>query len=256
MLTNRPAFPRRCFLAASGAALAAPLLTPDPAAATSADAGERRPLGPDHQVAAGPRAIALTFDDGPNPLYTPGVLDVLARYRVRATFFMLGANVAKYPELARQIADEGHALGNHTWTHTNLDHLPAARIRDEIRRTQDVIAETTGRTPLLFRAPGGHFAPAALTICAELGLRPIAWSIDTVDWSRPGIDRIVRTVLDEVRTGSIVLHHDGSLSEHPYPEFEGDNDRSQTVAALAVYLPQLLCSGYRFTTVTPRCSFG
>ncbi|MFI9240688.1 polysaccharide deacetylase family protein [Streptomyces sp. NPDC053079] len=123
--SNRPAFTRRWLLAASGTALVAPLLGADPASATSAGAGNGRPSGPDHHVAAGPKTLALTFTDGPNPLYTPEVLAVLARYRIRATFFMMGANVAKYPHIARQVADAGHTLSNHTWTHPNLDHLPS-----------------------------------------------------------------------------------------------------------------------------------
>ncbi|MFJ9419676.1 polysaccharide deacetylase family protein [Streptomyces sp. NPDC101227] len=197
---------------------------------------------------AGPKVLALTFDDGPSPLYTPQVLAVLRRYHVVATFFMLGANVEKYPSTACRIAAEGHALGNHTWSHPRLDALPPARVREEIERTNDAIARTTGgRPPALFRAPGGHFAPAALAVCADLRLRPISWSVDPEDWSNPGTDHIVRNVLGHARTGSVILNHDGTLSTHATPEHEGRADRSQTIAALHAWLPQLLEDGYRFT---------
>nr|WP_239070141.1 MULTISPECIES: polysaccharide deacetylase family protein [unclassified Streptomyces] len=197
--------------------------------------------------------MALTFDDGPSPIYTPRVLRVLRRHGITATFFMLGANAEKYPWVVRQVVDEGHVLGNHTWSHPTLRTLTAAQVRDEIERTNDVLARTgRGRLPTLFRAPGGHFARAALQVCADLELRPISWSIDSADWTRPGVDRICDRVLSRAGTGSIVLHHDGSLSRSAVPEHGGPADRSQTVAALGCYLPRLLDTGYRFTTPVRR----
>ncbi|MDJ1135461.1 polysaccharide deacetylase family protein [Streptomyces iconiensis] len=241
---DRHLLTRRHLLGAGGAAL----LSPCAALSSSAARADALPEPARHDV-AGPKTLALTFDDGPSPLFTPGVLGVLARYGVPATFFMLGANVARYPASARQVAELGHALGNHAWSHPDLRDLPAPRVRDEIRRTQDVIGGTTGRTPTVFRAPYGRFTPTALAVCAELRLRPVSWSVDPADWSNPGVGRIVRTVLAEARTGSIVLHHDGTLSQGPYPESEGRHDRTQTVEALALYLPQLLDAGYRFTAL-------
>ncbi|WP_312018619.1 polysaccharide deacetylase family protein [Streptomyces sp. I05A-00742] len=239
---------RRGLLAAAGAALLPGLLAAGRARADG-------PPAPDRQVAAGPKTLALTFDDGPSPLHTPRVLDVLDRYDVPATFFVLGANVAAYPDVTRLIAGRGHALGNHTWAHPDLGTLSRARIRDEIVRTQDVVADATGRVPALFRAPGGHFVTAALEICADLRLRAVSWSVDPEDWSRPGVDHIVRTVLDGARTGAIVLHHDGSLvdpeGQNQQAERDPKTDRSQTVEALKTYLPRLLDAGYRFTTVPP-----
>ncbi|MGI5336353.1 polysaccharide deacetylase family protein [Streptomyces sp. CA-181903] len=239
---------RRRFLALGGALLA---LSPGPATAATGEGGAGSPLPvPQHHVTAGPKTVALTFDDGPSPLYTPRVLAVLARYGVPATFFLIGRNVVKYPDVAREILDQGHELGNHSWSHPDLTRLTRDRVRDEIRRTQDVIGDTTGRTPRVFRAPYGFFAPASLAVCARLRLRPVSWSVDTVDWSNPGVEHIVRTVETEAVTGSIVLHHDGTLSEGALPDREGNADRTQTVDALGFYLPRLIDAGYRFTTVS------
>lgn len=229
--------PRRGFLALGGAALFSLGAAPPPAGP-----------GPEKSVGGGSRVLALTFDDGPSPLFTPRVLAVLRRYRVPATFFMLGANAAAYPHVARQVAAEGHALGNHTWSHPNLDSLPLPEVRDQIGRTRDLLAEVSARPSVLFRAPGGHFSPHALTVCREFGLRPIGWSVDPRDWSNPGVGRITRTVLDGARGGAIVLQHDSVLIRGFVPEHEGRADRSQTVEALKIFLPRLLDAGYEFTT--------
>ncbi|GAA1234366.1 hypothetical protein GCM10009665_25730 [Kitasatospora nipponensis] len=194
---------------------------------------------------------ALTFDDGPSPRYTPQILALLRRFVDSATFFMIGANVEKYPDVARQVADEGHRLGNHTYSHPDLGKLSAARVRDEIQRTGDLIARATGTPPpTLFRAPGGYFTPASLAVCADLRLRPVSWSVDPQDWSNPGTDAIVRHVVAHTRTGSIVLEHDGCLTDRPIAP-GGPADRSQTVAALAAYLPRLIDAGLHFATVAP-----
>ncbi|MFI9100008.1 polysaccharide deacetylase family protein [Streptomyces fildesensis] len=250
MINDRNAPPGRRLLLAAGLSLLCP------GAVTRADAATDTP-GPvpevERLVQGGPMALALTFDDGPSPVYTPRVLAVLRRYGVTATFFMLGANAEKYPWVVRQVVEEGHVLGNHTWSHPTLRRLPAAEVRDEIQRTNDVLARTGGGPPpALFRAPGGHFVPAALRACAEFRLRAVRWSIDTADWTNPGVDRIADAVLSRAGTGSIVLHHDGFLSRSAVPEHEGRADRSQTVAALRCYLPQLLDRGYRFTTPVRR----
>ncbi|MEU7040815.1 polysaccharide deacetylase family protein [Streptomyces varsoviensis] len=246
MATDRNAVPRRRFLTGCGAGL---LSLSAVARAHAADgAAPPVPERPERTVRAGAKTLALTFDDGPSPLYTPRVLAVLARHGVRATFFMLGANVAKYPETVRQVAAAGHAIGNHSWSHPDLGALRPAQVRDQIRRTQNVIGRTAGRKPVLFRAPGGHFARAAMAECAALGLRPISWSVDPEDWSNPGSRVIADRVLANAGTGSIVLNHDGTLSGSDVPEHEGLADRTETIEALKVYLPRLKAAGYRFTT--------
>ncbi|NGO70661.1 polysaccharide deacetylase family protein [Streptomyces boncukensis] len=223
--------PRRRVLAAACGALLPPLAAPGTASAT----GPRLV----RHVSPGSKSLALTFDDGPSPRFTPRVLAVLARYRVPAAFFVLGSESALHPGTLRMVRDHGHTLGNHTWSHPNLDRLPARAVRDEIRRTQDAVTAITGLTPAFFRAPGGHFAPSSLAVCEELGLTPVSWAVDTRDWARPGVDGIVHAVMSGADTAPIVLHHDGG------------GDRSQTVEALDQYLPQLLGAGYTFTTLTP-----
>ncbi|WP_280723453.1 polysaccharide deacetylase family protein [Kitasatospora sp. MAA4] len=216
------------------------------------DRPEGAPDVPEYRLHAGPMTLALTFDDGPAPASTAQILATLRRYGVTATFFMIGANVAKYPDVVRQVADEGHRLGNHTWSHPDLGTLSAARIREELERTGEAVARA-GRTdpPKLFRAPYGNFSTASLAVAAELGLRPISWSVDPEDWSRPGTDAIVERVMTGARTGSIVLEHDGCLIDEAVPTPGGPADRTQTVDALARYLPQLVDAGYRFAAVGP-----
>ncbi|MFG2908758.1 polysaccharide deacetylase family protein [Kitasatospora sp. NPDC048286] len=181
------------------------------------------------------RAVALTIDDGPDPRHTPTVLALFEQYGVRATFFLIGENAVEHPALVREIADRGHHIANHTWTHPDLRHLPEGKVRDELERTSDLLQRTAGRQPTWFRAPGGDWSPTSLKVAADLGMRNMAWSVDPRDWARPGTSAIIDRVLKNVRPGSIVLNHDGG------------GDRSQTVAALKAYLPVLVDSGYSFT---------
>jgi len=184
----------------------------------------------------GPKAIALTIDDGPDPVYTPQVLALLARYRVTATFSMIGESVADDPALAREVASAGHQIVNHTWTHADLTRLTPGAVSTQITRANDMIASATGRRPALFRAPYGAWSPAVLERCQQLKLAPLDWSVDPRDWARPGVRSIVSTIMRTTRSGSIILEHDGG------------GDRSQTVAALTIALPRLLDAGYRFRT--------
>lgn len=182
----------------------------------------------------GPKVIALTIDDGPSPVYTPQILRLLARYRVTAAFSMIGQNASYYPGTAREVADAGHVIVNHTWDHANLARLSQPQVRAEITRAMDAIEAAAGARPAMFRAPYGAWSPAALEYCASAGLTPLDWSVDPRDWSRPGVSAIVRNIMRNTRTGSIILEHDGG------------GDRSQTVAALSIVIPRLLDEGYRF----------
>ena len=197
----------------------------------------RLPYGePMYRVEDGPKVVALTIDDGPSPVYTPQILRILRRYGVTASFSMIGLNAATYPGVAREVAEAGHMIVNHTWNHYNLRYMSAAGVWDEIARATDAIHAATGKHPSMFRAPYGVWAPAAFSYCAQAGLTPLAWSVDPRDWSRPGVRSIVRTVESDTRTGSVILEHDGG------------GNRSQTVAALKIWLPRLLDAGYQFTT--------
>jgi peptidoglycan-N-acetylglucosamine deacetylase len=186
---------------------------------------------------SGSREIALTFDDGPDPHYTPQVLEVLRRCRVRATFCVIGRDAAANAWLLNAIADAGHEIANHSWSHPLLTRMRSHEIYEQLARTCDVVDEAVGTAPVLARAPFGAWNERALKISASLGMSPLGWSVDTCDWKEPGTREITSTVLETVRPGAILLSHDGG------------GDRSQTVAALRDYLPRLLDSGY--TPVLP-----
>jgi peptidoglycan-N-acetylglucosamine deacetylase len=191
---------------------------------------------PMYYVDDGPKVVALTIDDGPSPVYTPEVLQVLNEYGVTASFSMIGENAAAYPAVARDVAAAGHMIVNHTWNHIDLTRMTTAAVRQEISRATDAIHSATGVQPAMFRAPYGYWSPAVFRCCAQAGLPPLDWSVDPRDWARPGVRSIVKTIMSTTHTGSIILEHDGG------------GDRSQTVAALKIWLPRLLDAGYRFTT--------
>jgi peptidoglycan/xylan/chitin deacetylase (PgdA/CDA1 family) len=180
--------------------------------------------------------IALTIDDGPSPVYTPQILRLLERYKITASFSMIGINVVSYPGVAREVAAAGHMIVNHTWTHQNLRFLSSAGVRDQMDYATDAIHRATGRLPHMFRAPYGVWSPTVLQWCEQTRMAPLAWSVDPRDWSRPGTGAIIRNIMRNTRSGSIILEHDGG------------GNRSQTVAALRVVLPRLVAAGFRFTT--------
>jgi peptidoglycan-N-acetylglucosamine deacetylase len=187
--------------------------------------------------AAGPRAVALTFDDGPNPEATPRVLDALAACDARATFFLLGRHVERWPALARRVAAEGHTVGNHGWHHRKLHRASPAFVRRDLSMGHDAIAEATGSAPRYFRAPHGFRAPWVSPIAAALGERTVGWSLGVWDTDQPGSDVIVGRTLDGVRSRSIVLLHDGD-------GYDPLGDRRQTADAVAPIVTGLRARGY------------
>ncbi|MFB7652881.1 MULTISPECIES: polysaccharide deacetylase family protein [unclassified Streptomyces] len=186
------------------------------------------------------RTMLLTFDDGPHPEYTPDILDTLAKYDVRATFFVCGEMADFNRDLLARMADEGHVVGNHTWSHPLLTTLSRRRVRSEMERTSEVIDKAYGEPPRWFRAPYGAWNRNAFRLGAELGMEPLAWTVDTLDWTTPGTRTIVDRVEDGAAPGVVVLSHDAG------------GDRSQSVRALRRYLPELLDDGYHLTV--PRRS--
>ncbi|OAH11059.1 peptidoglycan-N-acetylglucosamine deacetylase [Streptomyces jeddahensis] len=186
------------------------------------------------------RRMVLTFDDGPDPRYTPGILSTLRRHDVRAMFFVCGGMAAANKDLLREMADDGHVIGNHTWSHPLLTSLSRSAVRDEIESTSELIEKTVGEPPLWFRAPYGAWNRSTFQIGAELGMEPLAWTVDTEDWTTPGTGTIVTRVIDGAAPGVVVLSHDAG------------GDRSQSVAALRRYLPDLLKEGYGITVPRRR----
>ncbi|MFF0261290.1 polysaccharide deacetylase family protein [Streptomyces microflavus] len=180
-------------------------------------------------------SMVLSFDDGPDPLYTPDILATLRKHNVRAMFFVCGEMADANRDLLREMADDGHVVGNHSWSHPLVPGLTRAEIRDELGRTSEVVEATLGTAPLWYRAPYGAWNRNSFEIGADLGMEPMAWTVDTLDWTTPGTGTIVRRVLDGAAPGVVVLSHDAG------------GNRSQSVAALRRYLPGLLDEGYRIT---------
>jgi peptidoglycan-N-acetylglucosamine deacetylase len=180
--------------------------------------------------------VALTFDDGPHPKHTPEVLEILREYEVTAMFCVVGNQVVAHPDLVREIAAAGHALCNHTATHdVGLPDRDAAAIVDEIQRTQEaILAAVPDAQVSHYRAPGGNFAGNVNAVAQEHGLTPLAWSIDTRDWRRPGAAAIHDQVLGGLHPGAVILLHDGG------------GDRAGTVASLPGIITSVLDRGYEF----------
>ncbi|HET9171350.1 MAG TPA: polysaccharide deacetylase family protein [Actinospica sp.] len=186
----------------------------------------------------GPMAIALTLDDGPNPVYTPQVLDILRQYNIKATFNMIGQQVGANLSLVREVSAAGHVITNHTWDHADLSHLSYAQVLSQMDRCNDALANAN-QTPTIFRAPYGNWSKATFQACAARNLTPVDWSVDTRDWDTSHTDTqdIVRTVLKSTRAHDIILNHDGG------------GNRRNTVAALKQYIPVLLDRGYNFVAM-------
>ncbi|MBW5484036.1 polysaccharide deacetylase family protein [Streptomyces bambusae] len=165
-----------------------------------------------HASEAGGAAVNITIDDGPDPVWTPQVLDVLARYDVKATFCMIGPQAKDHPDLVKRVVAAGHRLCDHTTAHdTGMAAKPVAYQEQQILEAQRMIEEAAGGGAAVeyYRAPGGAFTPDSRRIAAAHGMRPLGWNVDTKDFSTPGVDAIVNTVKNELRNGPTVLFHDG-----------------------------------------------
>ena len=163
--------------------------------------------------------VHLTFDDGPHPTATLTVLDILKRRNLRATFFLLGENVNRYPDLTREINDQGHSIGNHSLTHSSLLLRPSSWQSHQIRDTNEVIQKTIGRTPELFRPPFGHFDLRTIKAASTQGLKTVMWDVDSRDYSASGIQSIIQRVCRQTGRGSIVLFHDNNSTLARIPEY-------------------------------------
>jgi len=180
--------------------------------------------------------VALTFDDGPS-LYTPQILAILERYRVPATFFLIGYNVVVFPQFVRDEVRAGEEIGNHTYNHVDLQSYSTPQVVAQLARNQAVIHRAAGVTPHWFRPPYMDVDSRIVGIAAALGLRTVTWSVDPRDWALPGVPYIVQTALNNIQPGSVVIMHDGG------------GNRSETVSALPTIIRDLKKSGYRFATL-------
>ncbi len=185
------------------------------------------------------RAVALTFDDGPNPDATPLVLDALASRGVKATFFVLGRHAERWPDLVRRVADEGHSIGNHGYHHRKLHFKSPSYVREDLELGTQSIERASRVRPSLFRAPHGFRSPWVTAIARSLGQRTVGWSLGVWDSDRPGVQPIVERTVDGARPGSILLLHDGD-------GYDPTGDRVQTAQAVPLIVDRLLEQGYRF----------
>ncbi len=188
------------------------------------------------------KKIALTFDDGPHYKYTDEILDILEKYGVKATFFVIGVNAEKYPEKVKRIAALGHEIGNHTYSHPHLKNISSEALKREIKTSADIIERLTGKTPLLFRPPEGYCGTDVSNTAKELGSRVILWSHDTRDWAHTPSFEISKKIIDGVKCGDIILFHDFITPDTPTPE------------ALETVIPKLIEKGYEFLTVSELIS--
>ena len=190
----------------------------------------------------GSKKLALTFDDGPNDPHTLHLLDVLARHRVYASFFMVGQFVRQRPAIARAVAEAGHAVGNHSLSHPNLIFKSASQTRRELQDCEQILSDTVGDHSSLFRPPFGGRRPATLRVARSVGLQPVMWNVTGWDWKAPSAEYIERKVEKKVRGGDVILLHDGGHEAMGV-------DRSRSVIATDRLIARYKSEDYEFVTV-------
>lgn len=194
------------------------------------------------EVRTDEKMIALTFDDGPHATYTEEILDILKEYDAHATFFTVGDNVKRFPEIVDREIAEGHEVANHTLSHKHMAKLGEGELEYEILECENLLYSHNEYTPRLFRPPEGVLSEKNSKIIAALGYDIVLWSIDTRDWSHTAVDKIVNNVLKNAENGSIILFHDFIAKPSPTPE------------ALRIILPKLKEQGYEFVCVSELIS--
>lgn len=188
------------------------------------------------------KILALTFDDGPDEDFTPQILDILKKYNVKATFYVIGQKVEYNKKIIKRAYDEGHEIGNHTYTHINVSKNGYNKIKKEISDTQEAVKSITNEYPKTFRPPYRAISKDMCEIIKENNMNIVLWSyVDARDWESPGASYIVKTIEEGVQNGCIILLHD-------YNKIR--SEKSQTIEALEVMIPDLLSKGYRFVTVS------
>jgi len=193
-------------------------------------------------LACGSRRIALTYDDGPNDPHTLQLLGILGRHSVRATFFLIGRYVQQRPDIAREIVQAGHVVGNHTFTHPLLTFKSETEIREQLSQCRAALQDAIGHHSNLFRPPFGGRRPAVLRVARELGLEPVMWNVTGYDWNAPPAAVIERKVTRQIRGGDVILLHDGGHKQM-------GADRSQTLIATDHLIARYRSEEYEFVTI-------
>ena len=184
------------------------------------------------------KKIALTFDDGPHPRYTPQILEILDQYNVKATFFIIGVNASYYPDTLERIIESGHEIGNHTYSHPHVSSINANTLREEIEHCEAVINGSSDYKTKLFRPPEGMIDGYVKDVLKDLDYKVVLWDIDTRDWAHTPPEEISENVVSHVSSGDIILMHDYISFGSPTPE------------ALRLFIPKLLDKGYRFVVMS------
>lgn len=182
--------------------------------------------------------IALTFDDGPHPVYTEKILDILKKYNIKATFFMIGENVINYTSTALRVKEEGHEIGNHTVKHLSAKKSSPVELEADMLKCSQIINDMLNYKTVIMRPPEGALVDAVLSACDRLDCSIILWNVDTRDWAHTSPKNIFKNVIENTDSGDIILMHDYISKGSPTPE------------ALELIIPKLLDSGYVFVTVS------
>ena len=181
------------------------------------------------------KALALTFDDGPHPEYTERILTLLNHYQIKATFFLSGENVARYPEITKRISQEGHLIGSHSFSHKNLKKISMKEFREDLNKSVKSLIKITGKNFRFLRPPYGKISIPSLLYCISQGITIVLWSLDSRDFENKGSQHILRNVIsDGIKGGDVVLLHD---------------DNQFTLEALPTIIPLLRDRGYYFVTI-------
>lgn len=226
MITPRILLAATCSFTLAGASLAA----------ETADAAAPAPKISFSECHVDGPFIAMTFDDGPHGVNTPRLLDMLKQRGIKATFFCVGECVAAAPEIAKRIVEEGHEIGNHSWSHPLLSNMSESGVRDQMEKTHQVIKQATGVESKIFRPPYGGFTQRQRNWAnAQYGYKIILWDVDPLDWKVRNADHVESEILKQTHAGSIILSHD---------------IHKTTVDAMPATLDALIAKGFKFVTVS------
>lgn len=184
-----------------------------------------------------PGTIALTFDDGPSPVYTPQILAILKKNNIKATFFMVGANAEKYPDIVKMVLNEGHSVNSHSYTHPMLTKISESQLQKEVSLPQSIIYKIIGIKPVCLRYPFGASNEHVRNVIREHGITPVPMGFNSFDYNRPGTEKIISWVLKNIYSGQIILLHDGY------------DKREETVAALQHIIDGVKAKGLGFSPI-------
>jgi peptidoglycan/xylan/chitin deacetylase (PgdA/CDA1 family) len=192
-----------------------------------------------NQVNTSEKVIAITFDDGPNSVYTSQLLDIFSEVKGKATFFMIGEQMKENPEIVKNVYEQGHEIGNHTYTHAKLSELSQVECLNEVERNEQLIQDLTGKMPAVLRPPYLDYNEEIAALMKQKGYPMIgALNLEAQDWEMPGVEHILSKSKECVKNGSILIFHDGY------------GDRSQSIEAVRLLVEDLKSEGYQFVTVS------